>query len=92
MVPSSTRNWIAINAVQQSNLIPKKDPNLQYDKSTLKKIKRPVASAARFPPNLARGRLPCIFADRSGWQRHMATEPRLGRLEHRVELESGNGT
>jgi hypothetical protein len=60
MVPGSPRNWIAVNAVQQSTL---KKSN--YDNSTFKKIRRPVASAAWFPSPLAylHPRVACAFAD-----------------------------
>ena len=39
MVPGSARNWIAVNAVQQSNLNKKRKQ--KYDNSTLKKINCP---------------------------------------------------
>jgi len=46
MIPGSARNWIAVNAVK--NQPQQKTENKKYDNSTLKKINRPVASAARF--------------------------------------------
>ena len=55
----SARNWIAVNAVQQFSL------NKKYDNSTLKKINRPVAFAARFPSHSTRVRVLCTLADRS---------------------------
>ena len=42
----AARNWIAVNAVQQSNSI--KNKNKKNDNSTLNKINRPVAFAACF--------------------------------------------
>src|SRR6266700_4606040 len=59
MVSGSRRNWIAVNAVQQSGL------NKRYDNFTLRKINRPVAFAARFPSTLARVRMLGAFADDS---------------------------
>jgi hypothetical protein len=61
MVPGSARNWIAVNAVQQSSLN-KKNENKKYDNSTFKKIKRPVAFAAGFASHPARARLLWVFA------------------------------
>jgi hypothetical protein len=57
MVPGSARNWIAVNAVQQSSL------NKKYDNSTFKKIKRPVAFAAGFASHPAGARLLWAFTD-----------------------------
>ena len=58
MIPGSARNWIAVNAVQQSTSTKK----TKYDNSTLKKINRPVAFAACSPSHPARVRLLCAFA------------------------------
>ena len=44
MIPGSARNWIAVNAVQQSNST--KNENKKYDNSTLPKITWPVAVVA----------------------------------------------
>src|SRR6266581_1362510 len=57
MVPGSARNWIVVNAVQQSSL------NNKYDNSTLKKIKRPLAFAAR--RSSPRPRMVCALASGS---------------------------
>jgi hypothetical protein len=50
MVPGSERNWIAVNAVEQSSL----NKKTKYDNSTLNKINRPVTFAARFAFHAAR--------------------------------------
>jgi hypothetical protein len=42
VIPGSTRNWIAVIAVQQSGL----NKKTKYDNSTLNKINGPVAFAA----------------------------------------------
>ena len=50
--------------MQFNNPTSTKNENKKYDNSTLKKINRPVAFAARFPSHPARARLLCAFADR----------------------------
>src|SRR5438477_12506071 len=71
MVPSSTRNWIGINAVQQSSSTKSKNKN--NDNSTLKKI--------HLPSNPALANLICTSADgssrgRERWQRRQREHSR----------------
>src|SRR4029077_12966017 len=76
-VPSSGRNWIAVNAGQQAVLNRKFKKN---DNSTLEKIHGPVAFAPCPPSHPARVCLLCAFADSAGGQ--SGTGWRLSRWQY----------
>jgi hypothetical protein len=64
VVPGSTRNWIAVNAV--NNPPKQKNETKKTDNSAGKKFDQPAASAAPFPFHPARRagvRVPYAFAD-----------------------------
>src|SRR4029077_4257160 len=73
MIPGSSRNWIAVNAVQQSVL-----NKTKYDNSTLLLI--PLALAACSPSHPARVRLLCAFA--SSASTCSAAGRGLSRVQH----------
>ena len=61
MVPGSTRNWIAVNAVQQSSLNTNKNMTTLHLRKSIGQSPLPLGS----PSHSAGARLLCAFADSS---------------------------
>src|SRR5882757_6414769 len=81
MVPGSARNWIAVNAAQQSSLN-KKNKNKKHDNSTVKKIDRPVALATRFAFHPTLARMLWSFGGPKCFRGESATSRGLSQLHH----------
>src|SRR5205814_6870317 len=80
MVPGSARGT-GLQLMYFTIQPPQKNENKKYDNSTLEKVNRPLAFAARFPSHRPRPRLVCAFA--AGARGYPATRRRLSQLQHR---------